>query len=75
MDTAQELADAVVHELFGADEIPSLAIPYVALAVVACPTLAGASQEECQYIFDKLVGAVASRQLARIVAKSARYVA
>jgi hypothetical protein len=51
------------------------AIPYVALAVLACPTLSDASQEQCQFIFDKLVGDLAARQLARIAAKSVRYLA
>jgi hypothetical protein len=73
MDTAQQLADAVARELFGAEEDPSLVIPFVALALIACPTLADASQEQCQYIYDRLIGCLAARLVARDAVKTKLY--
>ncbi len=75
MNTA-ELAEKLVALLFADDEIPPSQIPFVALAVCEhTPVLQSATEEETQYIFNEICAALASRQLGRIVARSARYLA
>jgi hypothetical protein len=73
---AKDLAQAIVEHLCADSVLAAYPPELIALAVVgAVPTLQGISQAQCQYVFDVLVGACAARQLARIEAKSARYIA
>jgi hypothetical protein len=75
-DTAEQLTAKLVVLLFADDEIPSILIPSVVLAVCeSAPELQTATAEETQFIFQSLCGALAARQVARIAAKSARWVA
>ena len=75
-DTAEQLAEKLVALLFSNEEIPAASIPDVALAICEhTPTLQSATEEETQFIFNEICGALASRQLGRIVSKSARYLA
>ena len=72
MDLAQEIIERACRDSILSEYPPEL----VALSIVgSVPALQDASQEQCQYIFDSLVGALASRQTARIAAKSARWIA
>jgi hypothetical protein len=76
MDTPQQHAEKIVAVLFPYEEIAPSMIPTVALAVLEhTPALKSATEEQTQFIFHEICGALASRQLARVVAKSARYVA
>jgi hypothetical protein len=76
MSEAAQLAERLVALLFADDEIPADQIPMVALAVCQfTPVLKSAPEAETQYIFHELCGALAARSLARIVAKSARWIA
>lgn len=71
-DLAQEIIERVCHDSILADYPAEI----VALSVIgSVPALADISQEECQYIFDKLVGAVAARQVARTTIKAVRWLA
>jgi hypothetical protein len=74
MNEAQALAEKLVNLLFPFDEISAEQIPMVALAVCQfTPGIASAPETETQFIFHEICGALASMQLARIAAKSARY--
>jgi hypothetical protein len=75
MNEAQLLAEKLAALIFPDAEVPSEAIPHIALAVVAnVPCLKSATEAESQTVFYEICGALAARQLARIVARAARYV-
>jgi hypothetical protein len=75
MNEAQALAEKLAALIFPDSEVPSEAIPYLALSVVAnVPCLKAATEAECQFIFHEICGALAARSMARIVQKSARFI-
>ncbi len=71
---AAQLAEKLVRDICFTGECPPEMIGPIALAVIACPVFADATDAQCQYIYDQICGALAARQLARIVAKQARFV-
>jgi hypothetical protein len=74
-DVAQELAAKLCYSVspFGIVE-PAMIVP-LALAALALPTMATATQEESQRIFDALVGHISAQQVGIEVARSAHFLA
>jgi hypothetical protein len=71
MNEAQQL----VNILFPFDQFAPHEIPFIALHILqGTPTLQRASDAEAQRVFDLLCTALSDLQLARIAAKSARFV-
>jgi hypothetical protein len=68
-------AEKLVNLLFPFDEFDARQIPLVALHAVECmPTLKGATQDEKQHVANLLCAALSDLQIARRVARAARYI-
>jgi hypothetical protein len=73
MDTAQALAEKICYSISPFGIVDAEMIPALALSVLALPTMAEATQEEGQRIFDLLVGCIAAQQVGIHACRTARY--